>query len=810
MRRAVLIAARALAGVLVTQGHAGQPPALTRHPMPQRVVAGHTLRLFGGSGDTSATFAWEREDLPIPDQRTPELTMRHIRPEESGRYFLIARNSEAEPGLPAIGESASRPAEIIVLVPPAAPGVVDLGFGDAALNGGEVRRIEPLPDGGALIVGTFESAGARLAGGMLKLLPDGAPDPNFVSHPGAQGGRIRTLARHGDGWVIGGDFTQVHGTAASRVARLTSQGALDPVFRPPPLTSTVRALATQEIGGESRVLIGLSAAPWLVRLRADGALDTAFGAQIAAAGLNGRVSALAVQPDGRLLIGGMFFQDTRWPFRRIGRLSSAGQPDTSDFVHGAGTGADGEVLALGLDRLGRIMAGGAFATMHGQDARFLTRLTPTGQVDPNFRARPDDSVQALAVLDDASLMIAGLFTRVGGRSSPSVARLLPTGDLDPSWQPAAMDGFATCVAMAPGGRVLVGGDFQQPHRGVVALRSEPHAGPPLFFANPVRQSWTEGQGASLSVAAHAGPDSVFSWYRRGEPQPFLRTTTGEWIVQRVATTHAGQYEVEISNAQGAVRSPLIEVAVHAASPGERPHDRGLPDAPLGLLPDQGERVASLPLPASVVDEIRVTVAIDHRDINDLVIDLRSPTGRTVRLFDPDEPSEMRGGQNLDFTVFADSADTLINTAPAPCTGVYRPSAPLVSFRGPHPQGTWQISVVDTRDDGIVGDLKFVAIDAYGPRPALDSTTLATVIPPDDDDPVLVIDSITAHARYRHWQPAGGPSPLYEWAPDLGRWETLLPAAQLRQRRYDDQSATAWLRLPDPGAPRHGFLRARWP
>ena len=807
MKRATFVAAQALAGALAIQGHAGESPVLTRHPLSQRVRAGHTLRLFGGSSDPTASFSWEKGGEPIAEQLTPELMRRHIQPDDAGSYTLVARNTREAPGQPAIGESASRPSEITVVVPPAAPGAVDLAFGDPALNGGEVRRIEPLADGGALIVGTFESAGGRPAGGMLKLRPDGTPDPDFVIHPGAQGGRIRTLARHGDGWVIGGDFTQVHGAPASRLARLTATGTLDSSFHPPPLTSAVRAVATQEIDGESRLVVGLSATPWLVRLRANGSVDADFANQVA--GLNSRVSALAVQSDGRILIGGTFFQDARWPFRRLGRLTPAGRPDTSVFPSGAETGADGEVLALAVDGLGRVYAGGAFSSIHGQSARFLTRLTAAGTTDPEFRARPDDSVQALAALDDGGVAIAGLFTRISGQSSPSVARLLPTGALDPAWQPAAMDGFAHSVAVAPGGRLLAGGDFRQPHPGVVALRLSPHAGLPAFLSTPARLDWIEGHGASLALAAHAGPESVYSWFREGEAVPFLRTTTAEWVVPRVTPAHAGRYTVEISNAYGTVRSPWIEVSVHAPSPGERSHWRGLPDTPLGPLTDQEKRAFSITLPELVAEEIRVTLALDHRDINDLVIDLHSPTGRTVRLFDPDEPSEMRGGQNFDFTVFADSADTLINEAAAPCTGVYRPSTPLASLRGSHPQGVWRISIEDTRDDGNATDLRFIAIDVFGPRPTIDAATLATT-PPPTDAPVLTIDPDAGLAGYRHWQPTARPSPVFEWAPDLHRWQALPATAHLRQRREDDQSATTWLRLPPTDSPPRGFLRAHWP
>ncbi|MFN0125789.1 MAG: delta-60 repeat domain-containing protein [Verrucomicrobiales bacterium] len=811
MRRAVPLAALILESVVATAGRAGAPPLLTRHPLSQRVQAGHATRLIGGSNDPLAAYAWELESRPLAGFVSTELTFLHALPQVTGSYQLIARNSRSLPGLPLIGESASRAARLSVIVPPEIPGVVDLAFGDPALSGGDVRGFVPTPDGGGLVVGSFSAAGPLQAGGLLRLRGDGSPSPDFQSLPGAQGGRIRAVTPHLDGWIVGGDFTSFHGVAVARLARLTGDGKLDSSFRPPSVASTVRTVATQTLDGETYVLAGLSASPWLVRWHADGRHDTAFASQLAAAGLNGRVSALAVQPDGSIILGGMFFQDTRWPFRRIARIKPGGQPDIAGFRGGAGTGADGEILALGIDALGKILVGGAFTAIHGQNIRYCTRLTPTGDIDPSFVAGPDDFVHALLVLRTGDTLIAGPFRRVNGVPVPTVARLLPQGVPDPAWQPASFDGTATSVSIGPGDRVFVGGEFRQPHRGLAALRGTAWTTSPRFLTDPPDHEITDGQGGSLLVAAQAGPDSAYVWHKLGTPRPAAVTATGEWIIPRATAELAGSYEVEIISPQASVRSSPFLVRVPPASPGDRPHWRGLPEGPLGDVPDQGELTVPITLAALHAEEIHVTLALNHRDTNDLIIELRSPTGKIVRLVDPDEPSALRSGQNFDFTVFADAATEIINEAAAPYRGTFRPSAEppaLAGLRGPHPQGPWTLSVTDSRDDGVRGELRFIALDIFGPRPAIDDQFLATWLLSTGQQE-LVIEPSRRQVVFRHWQPITGPAPAYEYAQSLSNWTSVPPDQLLRQRRHDDQSAAAWLGWPDSGPASAGFFRARW-
>ena len=93
-----------------------------------------------------------------------------------------------------------------------------------------------------------------------------------------------------------------------------------------------------------------------------------------------------------------------------------------------------------------------------------------------------------------------------------------------------------------------------------------------------------------------------------------------------------------------------------------------------------------------LSDLEVTIgAITHTFISDLQIDLTSPDGTTVRLFD----KHGAGGDNLTNTVFSDAAATLISAGAAPFTGRFKPVQPLSAFSGEHASGTWKLTVRDT-------------------------------------------------------------------------------------------------------------------
>lgn len=198
-----------------------------------------------------------------------------------------------------------------------------------------------------------------------------AVDPTFNPGSGAND-RVLALALQPDGKVLlGGVFTSVGGTARNRIARLNADGSLDTSFNPG-ANSTVRTLGVQPDGkvllGGAFTSAGGTARNSIARLNADGSLDTSF---TPGTGANSSVYALVLQPDGKVLLGGIFSIVGGTARNGIARLNANGSLDTS---FDPGTGANGAVHALTLQSDGKVLLGGTFTSVSGTLRSGIARL----------------------------------------------------------------------------------------------------------------------------------------------------------------------------------------------------------------------------------------------------------------------------------------------------------------------------------------------------------------------------------------------------------------------------------------------------
>jgi len=157
----------------------------------------------------------------------------------------------------------------------------------------------------------------------------------------------------------------------------------------------------------------------LARLNQDGSLDNTFNPDT---GLNGSVRAIAIQPDGKIVIGGVFTNVNGTALNHVARLNVDGSVDNSFAV---GVGANDTVMALAIDSQGRILVGGEFSQASGVTRNRLTRLNADGTVDPsiNFGAGANNFVATITLQPDDQIIIGGGFTSYDGVPVGHIARL---------------------------------------------------------------------------------------------------------------------------------------------------------------------------------------------------------------------------------------------------------------------------------------------------------------------------------------------------------------------------------------------------
>src|SRR5437879_3383970 len=137
-------------------------------------------------------------------------------------------------------------------------------------------------------------------------------------------------------------------------------------------------------------------------------------------------------------------------------------------VDGFDPGADRNVKALAVQPDGKIIVGGTFSTLGGGGTgtttrKHIGRLTPDGSVDTIFNPGANDIVDALAIQADGKIVVGGFFTTLGGGGSGTsvrnhIGRVNPDGTLDTSFDPGA-NAEIICLALQADGKILVGGSF---------------------------------------------------------------------------------------------------------------------------------------------------------------------------------------------------------------------------------------------------------------------------------------------------------------------------------------------------------------
>lgn len=413
----------------------------------------------------------------------------------------------------------------VVIVDNESPGQVDYEFTPGAGANGLVRSVSIAPAGGlaefvgrVVIGGDFTTFDGIVMSRVARLLPNGTLDAGF--NPGAGvNSNVWAVAVQPDGRVlIGGEFTAVNGTNRTRLARLNGDGKLDLGFDlgTNGVDATVRAIAVQPDG---RVLIGghfsqVSGASrgFIARLLANGQLDTSFNPNV-----NGPVHTIAVQADGRILIGGAFsLVDSS---SRVGaaRLLSSGSLDGSFNI---GSGFAGQVNSIAIAADGKVVVGGGFSGFNGAAINNLVRLESSGLRDTTFNvgSGPGGVVHSVGVSSLGRVVIGGAFSTYNGVLRAGFARINANGTLDTLFNiGTGANAPVRSLVVQDNTAVVIAGEFTEvnglPRNRVARIHGDEYLelGGVEFTAAEFTVPELEGAVATITVQRTGGnPDRSFS------------------------------------------------------------------------------------------------------------------------------------------------------------------------------------------------------------------------------------------------------------------------------------------------------------
>ncbi len=206
-----------------------------------------------------------------------------------------------------------------------------------------VSAMHVLPDGKILIAGGFTNVNGVTKSGVARLNADGTLDTSYsLALGGGSFGSI--LPTPGGKVLLVGQFTSVGGVNTTNIARLNQDGTVDGSFVCAAFSSNALLKAQPIIQADGKIIIGGAftnvgglSRNGVARLNADGSLDTAFDSGTGvSAGVEGSlpvVYSMLQQLDGKVLIGGPFYDVNGVQHQFLARLNGDGGPVVSQSTN---------------------------------------------------------------------------------------------------------------------------------------------------------------------------------------------------------------------------------------------------------------------------------------------------------------------------------------------------------------------------------------------------------------------------------------------------------------------------------------------
>jgi uncharacterized delta-60 repeat protein/gliding motility-associated-like protein len=258
-------------------------------------------------------------------------------------------------------------------------GSLDASFNVGMGTNGEVHTVAIQSDGEIIIGGHFSTYNGIARTGVACLNADGGLNATFNIGTGTGGfySDVLSIVLQSDGKIIiGGGFTTYNGTAINNIARLNKDGSLDASFNSGiGSNSGVNVTALQSDGkvimaGFFYFYNGITGYH-VFRLNTDGSPDASFNIGNPS-GFYYDVRAMAIQCDKKIIIGGNFTTYNGVNRNRLVRLNSNGSIDTSFNV---GTGLNDGVETIAVQSDGKVIIGGYFTSYNDIVREHLARIS---------------------------------------------------------------------------------------------------------------------------------------------------------------------------------------------------------------------------------------------------------------------------------------------------------------------------------------------------------------------------------------------------------------------------------------------------
>jgi uncharacterized delta-60 repeat protein len=286
--------------------------------------------------------------------------------------------------------------------------------------------------------------------------------------------------------IIGGYFSAYNNISKHNIARLNTDLTLDQTFTYSGNNQGGNGLAIQP--SDNKIVV-VSSTPMfagtsscVTRLLQDGGIDSGFNVGgTGTAGLSGRSNntgyAVALQSDGKILVGGDFYYYNGQQRFGIARLLPTGALDPSFVPTELNAYYWSVVQYILIQPDGRILLLGRFSIPSGSTnvIKNILRLNANGTLDSSFLAGNTDGsvyyenmnisifgpLTRMILQPDGKIVVVGGFTKYNGINVNSIVRLGSNGQIDPTFNVTyGTDRGINDVLMEPGTmKIIIGGEF---------------------------------------------------------------------------------------------------------------------------------------------------------------------------------------------------------------------------------------------------------------------------------------------------------------------------------------------------------------
>jgi len=265
--------------------------------------------------------------------------------------------------------------------------------------------------------------------------------------------------------IFGWSFTTYQGVSVKYLVRLNADGTRDGSFTPwTAINSTVNAVAVQNDG---KIVVGWRfSSGWvstnsIVRLNADGSQDTSFNADCQLS----IVDAITIDSDGSILVAGTSFPGWLSASNRIVRLNTDGTTavfveinqwlDWSWFPNWAKT--------IAVQSNGKILLGGNFSTYAGVTVNHIVLINSDFSLTSDnliFWDWFDNNVNSIAIQSDGKIVVGGNFSTYDWSTANKIIRLSKAGVVDTTLSVGnGFDAVVNAITLTTWGRIVVGWNF---------------------------------------------------------------------------------------------------------------------------------------------------------------------------------------------------------------------------------------------------------------------------------------------------------------------------------------------------------------